>query len=679
MLQVQQESYGLGIQILGKPQNMATEQETSLQIPMDLEQRRQPGFKREGPDAAGLNLGEELGCLRRAPLVTQGESIRGLVQRRPEGQVKQEPGEGSLQQWEVQWQEFLKTVESPHTGWRLPQLLGEPTPWEDTKAFLTSFEQVAEACRWPKDEWVTRLLPALSGEAEQAFSTLEARDREDYGKVKAAILRWDTLTRERWRQHFRHFRYQEAEGPRGLYSRLQELCHQWLKVERHSKEQIMELLVLEQLLTVLPPEIQNWVRQHGPESCSQAVALAEEFLQLQREAEERPEQQEQTPTVADPLSESEQAPFDAGTRQLCGEAKQEVDEGDTSSHTEQLGDNAWECEHEGERSRASSETAECEETEESVGDPEGPESRETKRLMEKWKKKPVTDDSGNPQPKKHKGKRWIKCPACGKLFCRQTSFNVHWRVHTGEKTNMSLTFGKSFSWSINLTSHQRVQTGEKLYQCPNCDKSFSDLPRLKRHQRIHTGEKPYKCSYCGKTFSQRHHCSSHERIHTGEKPYHCADCSKSFCTKSSLNAHRRIHTGEKPHKCLECGKSFSKSTNLTSHKRLHTGEKPYKCLVCGRSFSRSEHLTSHQRIHTGEKPYICSYCSKNFCSKSSLKAHQRIHTGEKPYKCLECGKCFRWSTYLASHQEIHKGEKPYKCSECGKDAHLTSHQDILSE
>ncbi|XP_077186163.1 uncharacterized protein LOC143833823 [Paroedura picta] len=657
-------------------QNMSAEQ--GLQIPTELGQWRQPGFKVEGPEAAGLGLDEESGGSRRPPLVTPGESIEGAVRRRPEGPVKQEPWEGSLQQWEVQWQAFLKTVDSPHAGWRIPQLLREPSPspWDDTAAFLASFEQVAEACRWPTDKWVARLLPALSGGAELAFGTLEAGDREDYGKVKAALLRWDASARERRRQHFRRFRYQEAEGPRGLCSRLRELCCRWLKVERRSKEQIMELLVLEQLLTVLPDEVQEWVRQRGPESCSQAVALAEEFLQLQQEAGERRERQELTTGVADPLSETDPASLDVETKQPCGEAKQEADGGNASSPGQQLGDAAWEPEPKGEPSKASAEAAGYEETDERLGDAVG---QETKQPMEKWKKKPAVKVDGDPPPKKHKGKRWIKCPACGKLFCRQTSFNAHWRVHTGEKTNPSLTFGKSYGWSINLMAHPRMPAGEKRYQCPNCDKSFSDQPRLKRHQRIHTGEKPYKCSYCGKTFSQRHHCASHERTHTGEKPYHCADCSKSFCTKSSLNAHRRIHTGEKPHKCLECGKSFSKSTNLTSHKRLHTGEKPYKCLVCGRSFSRSEHLTSHQRIHTGEKPYICSYCSKNFCSKSSLKAHQRIHTGEKPYKCLECGKCFRWSTYLASHQETHKGEKPYKCSECGKDAHLTSHRDVLSE
>ncbi|XP_062978639.1 zinc finger protein 397-like [Elgaria multicarinata webbii] len=650
------------------------------------EQRHRAGFKVESQETTVLNSGGELGHAGSAPIMREGKRVGVVLQRSPGEQVKKEPGEGNLQRWEVQWQEFLKTVETPRSGWGVPQLPEEPSPWEDATVFLASFEQVAGACRWPKEEWAARLLPALNGEAEQAFSSLEAGDREDYGKVKAIILRWDALARERWRQHFRHFRYQEAEGPRGLYSQLQELCRQWLKVERHSKEQIMELLILEQFLTVLPPETQSWVREHGPESCSQAVALAEEFLQLQREADKRLEREVPSPVV-ESVSEAEQAPSDRGKNVPCGEAKQEEEEegedGEIGSHAEPLGD-VWESENEVEPDGVSSETAEPQEPEKSIAIPEGPKKQEVKHKTEKWKKKTSSGQCGGSQEiqtqqKTYKGKRWIKCPVCGKIFCRQTSFNAHWRIHTGEKPNKNLHFGKSFGWSTSLTSHQRIQTGEKAYQCPGCDKTFSDLPRLKRHQRTHTGEKPYKCSYCGKSFSQRHHCASHERIHTGEKPYNCSDCSKSFCTKSSLNAHRRIHTGEKPHKCLECGKSFSKSTNLTSHKRLHTGEKPYKCLVCGRSFSRSEHLTSHQRIHTGEKPYICSYCSKNFCSKSSLKAHQRIHTGEKPYKCLECGKSFRWSTYLASHQEIHKEEKEYKCSECGKSEHLTLHHGMHTE
>lgn len=51
--------------------------------------------------------------------------------------------------------------------------------------------------------------------------------------------------------------------------------------------------------------------------------------------------QEPITVVADPLSEAEQAPLDAGTRQLCREAKQEADERDAGSHKEQLGKDFW--------------------------------------------------------------------------------------------------------------------------------------------------------------------------------------------------------------------------------------------------------------------------------------------------------------------------------------------------
>ncbi|KAH0630563.1 hypothetical protein JD844_013737, partial [Phrynosoma platyrhinos] len=71
----------------------------------------------------------------------------------------------------------------------------------------------------------------------------------------------------------------EVEDPRRIHSQLQELCHQWLKPERRNKEQILELLILEQFLASLPPDLQSWIRAGGPESCSQVVALMENFME----------------------------------------------------------------------------------------------------------------------------------------------------------------------------------------------------------------------------------------------------------------------------------------------------------------------------------------------------------------------------------------------------------------
>ncbi|XP_045059761.2 paternally-expressed gene 3 protein isoform X2 [Desmodus rotundus] len=102
----------------------------------------------------------------------------------------------------------------------------------------------------------------------------------DLTKEPDAVIGEGATDSEFFHQRFRNFLYVEFVGPRKTLIKLRNLCLDWLQPETHTKEEIVELLVLEQYLTILPERIKPWVRAKRPQSCEKLVTLLEKYKEM---------------------------------------------------------------------------------------------------------------------------------------------------------------------------------------------------------------------------------------------------------------------------------------------------------------------------------------------------------------------------------------------------------------
>ncbi|XP_060228842.1 zinc finger and SCAN domain-containing protein 12 isoform X1 [Meriones unguiculatus] len=518
--------------------------------------------------------------------------------------------------------------------------------------------------------------------------------REDWSLEKK------TYNREVFRKYFRQFCYRETSGPREALSRLRELCCQWLRPDLNSKEQILELLVLEQFLTILPGELQAWVQEQNPESVEEVVTVLEdlerELVELGYRAPVQTEEQEVALQKTKPLGAEQEPsaslqfakaklkyePAESDFQEEQGSRVETANESGTVTPQQDL------CEGvEAEQVTAgklAKDALQCEETQDPGKEPSGASSEDSQPLRNENAVNLGDNSSHTEHQNICPGRKLHGCDECGKTFRQHSRLLEHKRIHTGDRPYKCEECGKTFRWRTVLIRHKVVHTGEKPYKCNECGRAFGQWSALNQHQRLHSGEKHYRCNECGKAFCQKaglfHHLKSHRR----NRPYQCLKCNKSFNRRSTLTQHQGVHTGAKPYECRQCGKAFVYNSSLVAHQETHhkeksfaqsgpaqhqghhAREKPYKCHVCGEVFVQKTSLTEHEQTHTGERPYTSAECGKAFTQRSVLTEHQGIHTGERPHQCDECGKTFRQQPDLSKHQRIHSRSGPYKCNECGE-------------
>uniref|UniRef100_G1Q989 Zinc finger protein 446 n=1 Tax=Myotis lucifugus TaxID=59463 RepID=G1Q989_MYOLU len=373
------------------------------------------------------------------------------------------------------------------------------------------------------------------------------------------------------RLRFRGFRYREVAGPREALAQLRGLCRQWLRPELHSKEQLLELLVLEQFLGALPPEIQAWVQGQGPGSPEEAAALVEG---LQRDPGQllgwvsvagRPrggtDRRRETGAPGDrPLPSASTSPPNAVQSQEGPVAPGEPDA--ASFHPPRM--------------QPSHPISESSETVMGRGSPMEPRSDGQLRAGGVGAAGPVAEGAvlgrdageGYRLPCRTRGPSWSRAWSRGRRARGPRAREASARVSAVPPLRCG-----------HQTRPGRAVAGVAPTQGAQGEREPTSQRRGHRCPPVLPRSKPYTCERCGRGFDWKSVLVIHHRAHQGgpgaprplqgPRRYTCAECGRGFSWKSQLVIHRKSHATRQRHVCGDCGRGFDWKSQLVIHRRGH--------------------------------------------------------------------------------------------------------------
>ncbi|XP_029780425.1 paternally-expressed gene 3 protein [Suricata suricatta] len=532
----------------------------------------------------------------------------------------------------------------------------------------------------------------------------------DLSEGPDAALRPGATDPEIFHQRFRNFLYVEFVGPRKTLFTLRNLCLDWLQPQTRTKEEIIELLVLEQYLTILPEKIKPWVRAKKPANCEKLVTLLENYKEMYE-----PEDDDSSDLLSDDsLSRrATESPPPRSVSSFCGDRDRDWDQ-------EWDRKRDWDLDWDRDRERRGRNRDL--ESRERWPYPRIPRGRLPQRdlslpLMEKTtfatEREPklrdsamdyesrakdavsyqdvvnLTEDRKPQNPIQDNMENYRKLLSLGVQLAEHDGHSHMTQGHSSRSKRTaypSTSRGlKSMPETKKLT-HRRGICEDESSHGVIMEKFIKDVSHNSRSGRARESnnrsqrfprrpdndwkgvsfnkresviqERACEGNGCGGGFNFNSSLVSKKRVLERKRRYQFDTDGKGSAQEQKGCARKR------PFECSEMRKAMSMSSlsapSFTESHPLDFEAMSYVCDECGRSFTVISEFVEHQIMHTRDNLYEYG---ESFIHSVAANEVQKSQAGGKRFECKECGETFNKSAALAEHRKIHVREHLAECND----------------
>ncbi|XP_062033759.1 paternally-expressed gene 3 protein isoform X2 [Lepus europaeus] len=529
----------------------------------------------------------------------------------------------------------------------------------------------------------------------------------DLTKEPDAIIGEGPTDSEFFHQRFRNLLYVEFVGPRKTLIKLRNLCLDWLQPETRTKEEIIELLVLEQYLTIIPEKLKPWVRAKKPENCEKLVTLLENYKEMYQPEDDN---NSDIPSDDDMSRNGGETPPPRSEHSFSSDRdwnrrgrSRNIEPRDRWSYPRNprsrllqrdlslpvMAKTSFEMEREDDRDLMDYEPPSQDvESYQNVMDlnedrkPQNP----IQDNMENYRKLLSLGLKTIPEAKKSTHRRGIcedesshgvimekfikdvsrasksgrarestdhpqRFPRMSDESWKDVSFTKRESV-IQERGYEGNAFRGGFRFNSDLVSRRRVLERKRRYHFDTDGKGSTWDQRARK--------KPFECgSEMRKALSMSSlssisssSFSGSQPVDFGAMPYVCDECGRSFSVISEFVEHQIMHTREN---LYEYGESFIHSVAVSEVQKSQAGGKRFECKECGETFNKSATLAEHRKIHARE--YLAESNDQEyeeaFMPSPTFSELQKIYGKDKFYECKVCKETFLHSSALIEHQKTH--------------------------